>query len=216
MFGGKDEASQDLVQGLTAAGAFFDEVTLQPESFVNQAVARCSVEGSKLWFNCNPQGPYHYIKVNWIDKAVEKNLFRIHFLMEDNPSLSEKVINRYKKMFSGVFYQRYILGLWVMAEGVIYSMFEPMSMAYRGKLPAGVKINKYWIGVDYGQSNATTFVLVGLGSDGKMYILHEYYHSGKESQVQKSPKTYAKEFKKWLRKCGPVPGVPVKYDKIFN
>ena len=70
IFGGKDERSQDLIQGITLAGVFFDEVALMPESFVNQATGRCSVKGSKFWFNCNPDGPYHWFKVNWIDKAT--------------------------------------------------------------------------------------------------------------------------------------------------
>ena len=95
LFGGKDEASQDLIQGITLAGVFFDEVALMPESFVNQAVGRCSVEGSKFWFNCNPDSPNHYFKINWIDKLSEKNLIRIHFTMDDNPSLSKKTIQRY-------------------------------------------------------------------------------------------------------------------------
>lgn len=212
IFGGKDEASQDLVQGLTCAGFFFDEVALMPESFVNQAVARCSVEGSKLWFNCNPGGPFHWFKVEWIDRLIDKNMYRIQFKLEDNPSLSAKVRQRYERMFSGVFYERYILGLWVIAEGVIYSMFQ-LSMVIK-KVPLGVKIVKKWIGVDYGQSNATVYLLIGLGSDNRIYILDEYYHIGKEAQVQKSPSKYAKDFWKWLIKNG-VEEMPVLYEYIF-
>ena len=118
IFGGKDERSQDLVQGITAAGVFLDEVALMPESFVNQALARCSVEGSKYWFNCNPEGPNHWFKVEWIDKAAEKKILYLHFTMEDNLSLSEEVKARYRSMFVGIFYQRFILGLWVLAEGI--------------------------------------------------------------------------------------------------
>ena len=216
-FGGKDEASQYLVQGFTAAGFFFDEVALMPESFVNQAVARCSVEGAKLWFNCNPEGPFHWFKVEWIDKLIEKNAYRIQFRLDDNPSLSEARKNFYKRMFSGVFYQRYILGLWVVAEGIIYSMFKPKMII--DKVPKGVKIKKKWIGVDYGQSNATVYLLCGLGSDNKLYILDEYYHSGKESPIQKSPSAYAKEFYKWLKKNGVKDenGIkyPVRYEYVF-
>jgi len=210
IFGGKDEASQDLVQGLTAAGFFFDEAVLMPETFINQAVARCSVEGSKIWFDCNAGGPYHFFKTEWIDKCEEKNLVRLQFSLDDNPSLSEEVKDRYKKMFSGVFHARYIGGLWVVAEGIIYSMFNN-DMVIK-KVPC--KIIKKWITIDYGQSNATVFLLCGLGEDGKLYILDEYYHSGKESVIQKSPSTYAKEFRKWLFKNG-VEGMPVNYDKIY-
>jgi PBSX family phage terminase large subunit len=213
IFGGKDERSQDLVQGFTASGFFFDEVALMPQSFVNQAVARCSVEGSKLWFNCNPDGPFHWFKLEWIDQLEQKDAFRLHFGLEDNPSLSERVIARYKRMFSGLFYDRFINGLWVLAEGIIYSMFTKDMVIE--KLPAGVKIKMKWIGVDYGQANATTFILMGLGSDNKIYILDEYYHSGRTSSIQKSPRGYSKDYFKWKTKNG-VDGVPVnqKYTYI--
>lgn len=124
IFGGKDERSQDLIQGITLAGVLFDEVALMPESFVNQATGRCSVDGSKYWFNCNPDGVYHWFKTGWIDKAEEKNILYLHFTMEDNLSLTEKIRQRYASLYSGVFYQRYILGLWVVAEGIIYDMFS--------------------------------------------------------------------------------------------
>lgn len=213
IFGGKDERSQDLVQGFTAAGFFFDEVALMPESFVNQAIARCSVEGSKYWFNCNPAGPFHWFKLEWLDKLEEKNALHIHFLLDDNPSLSKAVIERYKRMFAGLFYERYILGLWVLAEGVIYSMFTKGMVI--DELPAGVKITEKWIGVDYGQANATVFLLCGLGSDNKFYILKEYYHSGRTNSIQRSPRGYSKDYFQFKIDCG-VEGVPVnqKYTYI--
>lgn len=216
IFGGKDEKSQDLVQGFTAGGFFFDEVTLMPESFVNQAVARCSVEGAKLWFNCNPDGPFHWFKVQWIDNLEVQNAVRIHFTFDDNPSLSESVKERYKRQFRGIFFQRFVLGLWVLAEGVIYSMFNQDMVI--DKLPAGVTIKRKWVGVDYGQSNATVFLLIGLGSDNILYILDEYYHEGKTQFIQKSPARYAKDFKKWLLKNGVTEdGIqyPVKYEYIY-
>ena len=124
IFGGKDERSQDLIQGITLAGVFFDEVALMPESFVNQATGRCSVDGSKFWFNCNPDSPAHWFKVNWIDKRKEKKLIYLHFTMDDNLSLSEEIKERYRNMYVGVFYKRYILGLWCIAEGLVYDMFS--------------------------------------------------------------------------------------------
>ena len=124
IFGGKDERSQDLIQGITLAGVFFDEVALMPESFVNQATGRCSVDGSKYWFNCNPDGPYHWFKADWIDKREEKHLLYLHFTMDDNLSLSEKIKERYRSMYTGVFYRRYILGLW--ASSTICSTLPSM------------------------------------------------------------------------------------------
>jgi PBSX family phage terminase large subunit len=212
IFGGKDEKSQDLVQGFTAAGFFFDEVTLMPESFVNQAIARCSVEGSKVWFNCNPDGPFHWFKIEFIDKRVEKNLIRIHFELDDNPSLSEQKKEQYRRQFSGVFFQRFILGLWVVAEGIIYSMFRREMVIE--EVPISVKILKKWIGVDYGQSNATVFLLCGLGNDDRLYILDEYYHVGRDSQIQKSPSKYSKDYFKWKIANG-VDGAPVNREHTF-
>lgn len=212
MFGGKDEKSQDLVAGFTAAGFFFDEVSLMPESFVNQAVARCSISGAKLWFNCNPDGPFHWFKVEWIDKLEEKNAIRIHCLLDDNPSLDEVTRRRYKRMFGGIFYERYILGLWVLAEGVIYSMFNREMVL--SKLPSNVRILKKWIGVDYGQSNATVYLLIGLGSDDRLWVLDEYYHEGRTQLIQKSPSKYAKDYHEWKVKNG-VEGVPVMHEYTF-
>jgi PBSX family phage terminase large subunit len=136
----------------------------------------------------------------------------LQFTLDDNPSLSETVKNRYKRMFSGVFFDRFILGLWVMAKGVIYSMFRKEMVI--DSLPQGVKILKKWIGVDYGQSNATAFLLIGLGSDGKLYILDEYYHEGKTENIQKSPSKYAKDFKKWLTDAGKQWGVQLEYTYV--
>lgn len=198
IFGGKDERSQDLIQGITLAGMFFDEVALMPESFVSQAEARCSVDGSKYWYNCNPESPYHWFKENYIDKKEEKKLIHLHFSMEDNPSLTDRVIERYKRMFSGVFYQRYILGLWVVAEGIIYEMFDHDKHVIKNdkELPT---MRRYWVACDYGTSNATTFILFGLGADGRLYIIDEYYHSGAKER-KKSPSKYATDFKNWLKK----------------
>lgn len=170
LFGGKDEGSQDLIQGITLAGVFFDEVALMPESFVNQATGRCSVEGSKYWFNCNPEGPDHFIKIEWIDKITEKNLIRIHFTMRDNPSLATHIIERYERMYRGVFFDRFILGLWVLASGIIFKYFAEDDSAYlfdddeifdkNGELK--VRFSKIVMGIDFGGNGSkTTYNLTG-------------------------------------------------------
>ena len=147
IFGGKDESSQDLIQGITLAGCFFDEVALMPESFVNQATGRCSVDGSKFWFNCNPAGPYHWFKTNWIDKRKDKQLIYLHFTMDDNLSLSERIKERYRSMYSGVFYSRYILGKWTVAEGIIYDMFDKTKHVI-DKITDAI-LSKYYVSCDY-------------------------------------------------------------------
>lgn len=199
IFGGKDERSQDLIQGITLAGVFFDEVALMPESFVNQATGRCSVDGSKYWFNCNPDGPYHWFKQNWIDRKEEKHLLYLHFTMDDNLSLSEKVKARYRGMYSGVFYKRYIQGLWCMAEGIIYDMFDVEKhvkkfASFQEKL---LPVGRY-VSCDYGTQNATVFLLWNKGTDGVWYCTREYYYSGRDTGKQKTDREYADDLKEWL------------------
>lgn len=205
IFGGKDEASQDLIQGITLAGMFFDEVALMPESFVNQATGRCSVDGSKYWFNCNPAGPYHWFKTNWIDKKKEKNLLHVHFTMNDNLSLSESIKQRYYNMYSGVFYKRYILGLWVLAEGVVYDMFdkdkhtvEPLNRTY----------SKYYVSCDYGTQNPTTFGLWG-AYNGIWYKVKEYHYDGRKSSKQKTDQEYLEDLKEFIGEIRGLKGIIV-------
>lgn len=195
IFGGKDERSQDLIQGITLAGMLFDEVALMPESFVNQATARCSVDGAKLWYNCNPEGPYHWFNVEYVEKAEEKNAIYLHFTMEDNLSLSEKVKDRYRRMYSGVFFKRYILGLWVMAAGTIYDMFdEEKHVIDYDQIPA---LDKIWICCDYGTGNATVFLLQGRNGK-KYYSASEYYYDSRAVGRQKTDIEYAADLKKFV------------------
>ena len=112
LFGGRNEGSAALIQGMTLAGLLLDEAALMPRSFVEQACARCSVPGSRLWFNCNPEGPEHWFYREWILKAEERKALYLHFTMEDNPSLAESVRQRYRRLYTGVFYRRFILGEW--------------------------------------------------------------------------------------------------------
>ena len=195
IFGGKDERSQDLIQGITLAGMFFDEVALMPESFVNQATARCSVEGSKWWFNCNPAGPFHWFKVNWIDKVIEKNLIYLHFTMDDNLSLSESIKERYKKQWSGVFYDRYILGLWAVAEGIIYDMFDKSKNVIESF--KDLTTQKY-VSCDYGTQNAMVFLLWEKGTDDIWYCTNEYYYSGRDKKKQKTDSEYADDLVEFI------------------
>lgn len=207
IFGGKDERSQDLIQGITLAGVFFDEVALMPESFVNQATGRCSVDGSKYWFNCNPDGPYHWFKVNWIDKRKEKRLLYLHFTMDDNLSLSEAIKTRYRNMYSGVFFKRYIMGLWAMAEGIIYDMFDAekhvvdtdaIATAYKARTGHAFWTDERYVSCDYGTQNATVFLLWNKGADKKWYCRREYYYSGRDKGRQKTDLEFSADLKSWL------------------
>ncbi len=187
VFGGKDEASASLIQGMTLAGVMFDEVALMPRSFVEQALARCSVENSKFWFNCNPSNPSHWFYNEWIKKTESKNALYLHFEMSENPSLSKEMLERYENMYSGAFYERFVKGRWVAADGLVYPMFGSHSMADCPK-----QCQKYYISCDYGTVNPASFGLWGY-SNGIWYRLREYYYSSKREGAQKTDEEYYKE-----------------------
>lgn len=211
VFGGKDESSQDLIQGMTLGGVLFDEVALMPQSFVSQAEARCSVEGAKLWYNCNPKAPNHWFYINYIkDKIYEKRkMLYLHFDMEDNLTLSNEVKERYKRMFAGVFYQRNVLGLWVTAEGKIYNSFTKDNIidiaewneisqngTYKHRLRNSI-VNCI-IGVDYGgNGSAHAFQLTGFDNRMKNFI------TLKEKRITEEldPDQLNKEFLKFVKEC---------------
>lgn len=199
IFGGKDEGSQDLIQGITLAGIFFDEVALMPESFVNQGTGRCSVEGSKFWFNCNPDGPMHWFNVNWILKAKEKNVLYLHFTMDDNLSLSEKIKQRYRSMYVGVFFKRFISGLWVMAKGAIFDMWSDEENLFDDEtMPAQLKYSaRRYIAIDYGTTNPMVFL--DCWDDGDtIWIVDEYYYDSREKGVQKTDNQYGDDLVKFI------------------
>lgn len=179
LFGGRDESSYTLVQGITLAGALLDEVALMPQSFVEQVTARCSVDGSKLWFNCNPGGPEHWFNKKWVLAAKEMNALHVHFTMSDNLSLAPKIRERYERMYTGVFYQRYILGLWVLAEGLVYEFGEAN---ITDECPEGAE---YYISVDYGTRNPCSAGLWSVTGD-KAVRINEYYYSGRDNNRNKT------------------------------
>ena len=183
IFGGKDEASFMLIQGRTLAGVLFDEVALQPRSFVEQACARCSVDGSKMWFNCNPASPQHWFYKEWVCDLKKHNAIRLHFQLEDNPSLSQHIIDRYKSMYTGVFYNRYILGEWCVAEGLVYDFGEE-------NITDDTPNNgEYYISIDYGTQNPFSAGLWCVLGD-KAVRIKEFYYNGREKGIQRTDEEY--------------------------
>lgn len=183
VFGGKDESSYTLIQGRTLAGVLLDEVVLMPRSFVEQALARCSVDGAKLWFSCNPDNPMNWFYTDWIKRARERNALYLHFEMTDNPGLSQKTLERYHTMYSGVFYDRYVRGKWCVAEGLVYDFGEEQ---ITDDIPQG---GEYYISVDYGTLNPFSAGLWCIDG-GKAVRIAEYYYSGRDSKVQKTDEDY--------------------------
>ncbi len=186
IFGGRDESSASLIQGITFAGVLLDEAALMPQSFVEQACARCSVAGSRLWFNCNPAGPGHWFYKSWILGAQERNCLHLHFTMEDNPSLTPQIRQRYERLYTGVFYRRYILGQWAQAEGRIYDFFEPSMVR---SVPPG-PFEKWYISCDYGTVNPTSMGLWGLYK-GTWYRVQEFYFDSRREMRQMTDEEYA-------------------------
>ncbi len=181
LFGGKDESSASLIQGMTLCGVFFDEVALMPRSFVEQALARCSVRNSKMWFNCNPENPYHWFYTEWIKKAKEKNALYLHFTMDDNPSLSAEIKERYSKLYSGVFHERFILGIWTVSSGLVYPMVDSRIHFFSDEPVC----ERFIVSCDYGTVNPSSFGLWGL-SDGIWYRLKEYYYCSKREGISRT------------------------------
>ena len=186
LFGGRDESSCALIQGITLAGVLFDEVALMPRTFVEQALARCSVAGSTFWFSCNPEHPYHWFYREWIEKVKEKNALYLHFTMEDNPSLSPDIIRRYEALYTGSFYDRFIKGIWTNPFGVIYPMFDSSEHLFMGEIEP---CRRYAISCDYGTLNPTSMGLWG-EKDGVWYRLREVYHDGRRTGVLKTDEEY--------------------------
>lgn len=202
LFGGKDESSAALIQGITLAGVLLDEVALMPRSFVEQALARCSVSGSKLWFNCNPEGPEHWFRKEWILKPEKYNALHLHFVMDDNPSLDEATKARYRAMFSGVFYERFILGHWVMSEGLIYDMFDTNANTYNDGPPSLHFSGVRTITCDYGTTNPTVFLDV-YDYDGTVYVDREYRWDSRDRDAggrQKTDEEYADDLQAFMGK----------------
>ena len=190
LFGGRDEAAAGMIQGMTLAGVLMDEVALMPRSFVEQACARCSVTGSRLWFNCNPAGPNHWFYREWILGARERNALHLHFTMEDNPSLSPEIRQRYERLYTGIFYRRFVLGEWAQAEGRVYDFFEP-EMAVR--VPEG-RFERWYISCDYGTVNPMSMGLWGLQA-GVWYRVAEFYFDSRAKKRQMTDGEYERSLR---------------------
>lgn len=188
LYGGRNEGSAGLIQGVTLAGVLLDEAAIMPRSFVEQACARCSVKGAKVWLNCNPEGPEHWLYREWVCKAEEKKLLHLRFTMEDNPVLDERTRERYARMFSGTFYRRFVLGEWVAAEGLVYDFFCAEMMAQ----PPDAGITRWRISCDYGTVNPASFGLWG-EKDGVWYRVKEYYYDSRAEGRQKTDREYVED-----------------------
>ena len=190
LFGGQDESAAALIQGITLAGVLLDEAALLNRAFLEQACARCSVSGAKLWFSCNPEGTEHWFYKDWVCKAEEKRLLRLHFTMGDNPGLDEAVRRRYERLYTGIFYRRFVLGQWCRAEGLVYD-FDPKRHV-TGEIPGK---GRYFISVDYGTMNPFSAGLWCV--DGERAVrIREFYYSGRDTGRMMTDGEYSRELEK--------------------
>lgn len=203
VFGGRDESSYMLIQGVTLAGVLLDETALMPRSFVEQALARCSAAGSKLWFNCNPDVPEHWFRKEWLLKLEEKDATHLHFTMEDNPSLTEETRARYRSLYAGVFKRRYIDGEWTAGDGLIYDMFDRPANTYEDdSRPKGLPyLASRAIACDYGTANPTVFL--DIYDDGEtVWVDREYRWDSRDADAtglrQKTDGEYAADLEAFM------------------
>lgn len=193
--GAQDESSLKYIQGVGMVYANCDEMALYPKTFVEMLKSRLSEPGACCDATFNPEGPRHFIKTDFIDRAEEIDLRYIHFTLDDNPYLDPSFVSALKSEYKGVWYKRLILGLWVAAEGAIYDMFDE-DVHVVDVLPPMVH---YWVAGDYGTTNPTVFLLIGLGSDGCYYVVDEYrYDSVEHGGHRQTGPQYADDLKKFV------------------
>ena len=196
VFGGNDESSQDLIQGITLAGVLLDEVVLMPESFVNQAFARCSVPGAKVWLNCNPEGPSHYIKARFIDHYRERKFLHVHFTLDDNLSITEEMRRFYETQWTGVFRRRFIDGEWCLASGLVFSSFDPERHVFHAEDDDSFLdgYSEFFAAGDYGTANPTAVLIIGHNRKLDTFdVLDEYYWDSRKMERQKTDDEYVRD-----------------------
>ncbi|MDI9399824.1 MAG: PBSX family phage terminase large subunit, partial [Euryarchaeota archaeon] len=175
--GANDESAFTKIAGLTLGGALVDEGSLIPESFFNMLISRLSEPGSQLFLTTNPAGPGHYLRKKWLDREDELDLKSWHFELTDNPWLDPAYVAELKRQFgppSSLFYQRYIKGEWVMAEGAVFPHFNRDLHVVRSPPPGAMEA--LVVGIDYGQTHPTAFVKVGKWG-ASWFVFGEYRES---------------------------------------
>lgn len=195
--GANDARAEKKLRGAGFQYVLADEVTVWPKEFFNMLKSRLDKKNSIFDGTCNPEGPYHWLKSEMLDRQDELDIFHQKFTIDDNPFLSDEFVRQLKKEYQGVWHDRYIKGLWVLAEGLVYDMFDTDKHVIKS-LPEEVSIRRSWVGVDYGTSNATAFVLIGYGSDGNLYILDEYKHEGSSQKQSQTDSEYSQDLIRWL------------------
>lgn len=201
VIGASNKESVGRIQGSTVALAYVDEAALLPEVFWNMLVSRLRVEGARLLATMNPASRNHWIRKNWILPGAAKNLISFHFTMKDNPNLPAEYIADMERSYSGVFYQRMIKGEWTNAAGAVYPMWDPGRHVIPFELMPPMQ-DVYGIGMDYGTTNATTGLMLGISAEEKprLILMDEWGYNSKETGIRKTDAELSRSFRDWLPK----------------
>lgn len=198
VFGANDKRAEEKIRGGTWAGCYGDELTLWPVEVFRMVLSRLSVDGAQLFGTTNTDSPFHWLKTDYLDREQELDLTSFHFELDDNirPEgfLSEKFVNNLKREYTGLWYKRFILGLWVLAEGAIYDMWNEDKHVINTK----PKYRNYIVGIDYGTNNPCTFGLYGYNRPDRIHLMSEYYYDSKKHNRQKTDSEYAQDFTHWI------------------
>lgn len=198
VIGAHDARSEERIRGVTLSLAYVDELTLVSEEFFNMLTTRLTVPGAKILATTNPDNPRHWLRTGYMLRVGEVDLKRWHFTIDDNPSLTAEMVRRLKGMYPpGLFYRRFILGEWVAAEGAIYDMWDENRHVF-DEFPAGIA-GPWVAGVDYGTANPFAALLIGLGTDGILYVTSEWRWESRRQQRQMTDAEYSLALQEWLR-----------------
>lgn len=194
LLGANDEKAASKIKGSTLAGAYIDELSEIPESFYKMTLSRLSVSGAVLLATTNPDSPNNYVFTDIIENEdISRKCWK--FLLDDNTFLPKEYIENIKKEYTGVFFERYILGNWVVAEGLVYPDYDNTVKTEPREY------TEYAVSMDYGTQNPTVMLLWGRHG-GTWYAVREYEHSGRETNIQKTDAEYYAELEKL---CSDVP-----------
>jgi len=195
--GANDDRAEAKIRGSEFAGALLDEASLLPENFFKMLLSRLSIPDSKLFCATNPDSPFHWLKRDFIDREHELDLKVFSYTIHDNPVLSAKYIRDLSAEYQGLWYKRYILGQWVLADGAVYDFFD--EDIHVMQMPTS-EANYYIVGVDYGTTNPCVFTLIGYNPNQypNMWLEKEYYYDSKKEMRQKSDYDYSNDLIKFI------------------
>lgn len=193
--GVNDARAEGKIRGMTLTGAYCDELTLFTEDFFSMLLSRLSDPGAKLIGTTNPDNPMHWLKAKYIDRKDKLDMLTMQFLIDDNTMLDSAYVASLKKEYTGVFYDRFILGKWVIADGVIYDMWK--DGYYYDELPPDLEYAGQYITIDYGTTNPTAMYYV-IDDSTRLWVEDEYYHSSQDQRYQKTDKEYADDLEAFI------------------